>query len=91
MDWDKVDLSGVKAANPKTGRLSPLDFAKLTVAGKLIRKSAAACIQTAILTYLQRNWEEHERRLSFEAKERGMSPEDLFSGLAKGEIDLGDE
>jgi len=91
MDWDKVDLAGVKAASPKTGKLSPLDLAKLIVASKLIRKSVMACIQTAVLVYLQRNWEESERRLSFEAKERGMSSEDLFSALAKGEIDLGDE
>ena len=73
---------------PNVSTLSELDYAKMVVAGKLLRKSVGAVVQTACYTYLSRNWPNHEERLIIEARQRGISPEDLFNGLVSGEIDL---
>jgi hypothetical protein len=88
MDWTKVQLP--KTKTPKrfqSGELADLDHWKLIVAAKLLRKSVAATIQTAVYTYLQRNWAEHEARLEVEAQTRGMTPEELFMELTNGEGD----
>jgi hypothetical protein len=88
MDWEKIDLPDPKERSPKSGKLSNLDYYKLLVASRIIRKSIMATIQTAILTYLGRNWSDHEDRLKLEAKQRGMTPEQLFEAIAKDEINL---
>lgn len=87
MDWSKIKVPeptrGV--TRPTSGALSTLDAFKLVVISKLINKSVAAIIQTAILTYLNRNWEDHETRLLVEANRLGLTPEELFNRLAQGE------
>ena len=88
MDWDKIDLPDPKERSPKSGKLSNLDYYKLLVASRIIRKSVMQTIQTAILTYLNRNWKDHEDRIIMEAKQRGITPEQLFEAIAKDEIDL---
>ena len=86
MDWTKVILEkSPKSARPKMGELSKLDYAKIKVISRLIKKSIAAIIQTAVLTYLSRNWEEHEKRLIVEANATGKTPEELFVELAEGQ------
>jgi hypothetical protein len=82
MDWSKVTLPSPKNPRPQVGELSDLDYWKLLVASKLVRKSIAAMLQTATYTYLSRNWEEHEKRLTIEANKQGISPEEMFVRLA---------
>lgn len=85
MDWTKVKLPTPKNSRPQVGELGTLDYWKLVVASKLIKKSLAAILQTAAYTYLSRNWEEHERRLMVEAQSQGKSPEQLFMELIEEE------
>lgn len=82
MDWSKIKLPSPKNPRPQVGELSDLDYWKLVVASKLLRKSIAAMLQTAIYTYLSRNWEEHEKRLQIEANKEGLTPEEMFVKLA---------
>jgi hypothetical protein len=81
MDWSKVTLLTPKNARPQVGELGTLDYWKLVVASKLVKKSIAAMLQTAVYTYLTHNWEEHERRLQVEAQSQGKTPEQLFMEL----------
>jgi hypothetical protein len=83
MDWNKVTLPSPKNPRPQVGELSDLDYWKLVVASKLIRKSIAAMLQTAVLTYLARNWEEHEKRLTVEANKEGITSEEMFVKIAQ--------
>lgn len=78
MDWSQVKVPNPKNARPQTGELGTLDYWKLVVASKLIKKSLAAMLQTAVYTYLSRNWDEHEKRLQIEANKAGISPEEMF-------------
>ncbi|MBW4523413.1 MAG: hypothetical protein KME16_27555 [Scytolyngbya sp. HA4215-MV1] len=82
MDWSKVDLPAPKNPRPQCGELGDLDYWKMVVASKLIKKSIAAMIQTAVYTYLSRNWEEHEKRLQIEATREGVTPEEMFMKLS---------
>lgn len=85
MDWEKVTLPTPKNARPQTGELGTLDYWKLVVASKLVKKSMAAMLQTAAYTYLARNWDEHEKRLIVEAQSKGKTPEEYFMELADGD------
>lgn len=89
MDWEKIEVGQYtdRQRKPNTGTLGTLDYAKLLVISKLIGKPIANIIQTAIYTYLSRNWAEHETRLIVEAKSKGLTPEELFSQLAGKETD----
>jgi hypothetical protein len=88
MDWDKIELPKQREKYPKSGELGLLDYWKLYVSAKLIRKSIMSVIQTAILTYLNRNWQLHEERLNAEAKQLNITPEDLFQKIVNKEIEL---
>jgi hypothetical protein len=81
MDWSKIRLPAPKTPRPQVGELSTLDYWKMVVASKLIKKSLAATLQTAVYTYLSRTWEEHEKRLLIEASKEGLSPEEMFMRL----------
>lgn len=89
MDWDKVDFPDIKNRAPQSGALSTLDYWKLVIASKILRKSVRGIVQTAIACYLARNWAAHEERLGVEAKRLGIRPEELFERLArdKGELE----
>ncbi|MBD1911264.1 hypothetical protein H6F91_11960 [Leptolyngbya sp. FACHB-8] len=78
MDWSKVKLPTPKNSRPQVGELGTLDYWKLVIASKLVKKSLAAMLQSAAYNYLASNWEEHERRLMVEAQSQGKSPEKLF-------------
>ena len=78
MDWESLDLPSPKNSRPRCGELGAYDYWRLHVASKLVKKSLAQTMQTAIHVYLSRSWAEHERRLILEAKQQGISPEDLF-------------
>jgi len=83
VNWSKVVLPKPKNARPQVGELSDLDYWKLVVASKLVKKSLAAMLQTAVYTYCSRNWEEHEKRLILEANKEGITPEEMFVKLAQ--------
>lgn len=85
MDWSKVRLPNPKNARPQVGELGDLDYWKLVVASKLVKKSMAAMLQTAVYTYLTRAWEQHEARLTIEANREGISPEEMFQRLVNEE------
>ena len=86
MDWDKVDLQPESDRKSVRADLSLLDYVKLRVVSKLLRKSIQSTVQTAIYTYLQRNWKDYEDRLTVEAKTLGLTPEEYFSELAKPDV-----
>lgn len=83
MDWSKVTISTPRNPRPQVGELGLLDYWKLVVASKLLRKSIAAVLQTAVYTYVGRTWEDHEQRLIVEAQARGITPEELFMALTQ--------
>lgn len=85
MDWEKISVPDPKNARPQVGELGSLDYWKLIVATKLIKKSLAATLQTAVYTYLSRNWPEHEKRLVVMANQQGITPEDLFMSMVEEE------
>jgi len=84
MDWESLDLPKAKNSRPRCGDLALYDYWRLHVASKLIKKSLAQTLQTAALTYLGRNWPEHEKRLAIEARQQGKTPEALFLELCEG-------
>jgi hypothetical protein len=82
MDWTKVKLPEQK--RPKrfqAGELSELDHAKILVISQLLKKSVSSIVQTALYTYINRNWAEHEQRLIAEATRDGVTPEEKFCQL----------
>lgn len=81
--WSEVDLEGFTAKRLSIGELSTYDQARLVVSSRLMKKSLAQTIQTALLTYLNRNTEEHYNRLVIEAKLNGLTPEEMFSKILK--------
>jgi len=83
MDWSKINLPEKKPLRFQCGELSTLDHWKLTIASRLLKKSVASMIQTAVYTYLSRNWEEHENRLIVEANRLGITPEEMFVRLTE--------
>lgn len=97
MDWSKIDLSEVfselepkksSALKVRSGELPLQTYYRLVVMSKVLKKSMGAMTVTALHTYLNRNTENHENMLIAEAKARGITPEELFQGLATGEIEL---
>lgn len=89
MDLDKIHLPSPKHSRVLTGPLPDLDYYKFKVSAKLLKKSMSVSGQTAIITYLRRNWEkEHEQLLIYEAAQRGISPEELFMELASDDGDI---
>lgn len=81
LDYSKIQIDPVKQPRIYTADLGQLDFAKLRAISKLINKSGASIAQTALYTYLARNWPEHYNRLLIEAKQHNLSPEEYFEKL----------
>jgi methionyl-tRNA synthetase len=88
MDWTQTPLPAPKNPRPQSGEMSRLDYWRLYVISKLSKKSMASVTQTALVTYLRQNWDEHEQLLTVEATARGMTPEQLFAALVEDRIDL---
>ncbi|NEP56701.1 MAG: hypothetical protein F6K31_06705 [Symploca sp. SIO2G7] len=97
MDWNKIDLSialenlGEKRSNALKVRSAELPlqtYFRLLVMSKVLKKSLGGMLTTAIITYLNRNEDKHDAMLITEANARGITPEELFQGIANGEIDL---
>lgn len=88
MDWSKVQLPKPKDTKIQVLKLSNLDYYKLLVICELLPKSQSQVGQTAIYTYLQRTWQEHEQRLIFDAAQEGITPEEMFERLVRKAIGL---
>ncbi|MBD2261397.1 hypothetical protein [Pseudanabaena sp. FACHB-2040] len=88
-DWSKVTLPRPSKAQsrPSIGELSDLDWAKLMVVSKLIHKSIASVLQTAVITYLNRNWHNHLERLHIVANRENISIEEAFEKIVKEELE----
>ncbi|MCG8365817.1 MAG: hypothetical protein MJA27_21100 [Pseudanabaenales cyanobacterium] len=67
-------------------KLAKLDYAKVLVICKLTEKSLSQAGQTALYTFLQRTWAQHEERLIFEAAQEGVSPEEKFIQLVENAL-----
>lgn len=91
MTTDDLDFSKVRLPDfPKTrvdiGSLPDLIYAKFRVAAKLNKKSLMQNGQTAIITYVRRNWPEHFKELQVEATRRGITPEECFIQLLEEDM-----
>ncbi|MGL5075416.1 MAG: hypothetical protein ACRDBG_06175 [Waterburya sp.] len=87
MNWEQLELPEPPKAMPRTGDLSVLDYWKLYLVTKAIKKSLMSVVQTALLTYLQRNWDAHEERLKVEAKLKNLTLEEYCQKLINKELD----
>ena len=89
-DWSKVSIPkpSKTQARPQSGEVSDLDWAKLMVTGELIKKSSAQIMQTALLTYLNRNWPKHLERLHVVANRENIAIEQAFERILSGELEL---
>jgi len=87
MEIEKLIPKDIKSTRLQSSEVATLDYCKLVVASKLLKKSVAAVLQTALYTYLAKNWEEHEKRLVAEATRLGVEPEELFVLLLTQELD----
>jgi hypothetical protein len=81
LDYTKIDIPEYPKPRIFSAELAQLDFAKLRVMGKLKKKSQGALAQTALYTYIIRNWPEDCKRLCVEAKQKGVTPEEYFQQL----------
>ena len=67
-----------KSSRPRCGNISRLTYCRLVLACEATEKSEAQALQTALLTYLERNAPRHEQALRFEAAINGMSLEEYL-------------
>lgn len=90
LDWDKVRFpEKFQTKRYQIGELSTLDHAKILVHSALVKRSIAETLKTAAYTFLSRNWESSmENRLRAEASRLGLTPEELFSQIINGEVEL---
>ena len=90
LDWSKVRFpEQPKTKRYQIGELSTLDNAKILVHSVLVKRSVAEVLKTAAYTFLARHWEKSmEVRLVAEASRLNMEPEELFSKILNGEIEL---
>jgi hypothetical protein len=85
IDWSKVEIARVKDTRIFSGKLSQLDYAKMVVASSILNRSLSANAQSALTAYIRRNWGEHEQALIVEARQRGITPEQLVNEILNGE------
>jgi hypothetical protein len=81
LDYNQINIPEYQKPRIYTAELGQLDFAKLKVMGKLKKKSQGAIAQTALYTYICKNWPDDFKRLCVEAKQKGISPEEYFEQL----------
>lgn len=87
-DYSQMKLPVPTAAQkrPSVGELSDLDVNWIVVAAALLHKSQAQVLQTAAVTYLSRNRQEHLARLYIIANREGINIEEAFTRIAAGEL-----
>ena len=91
MEWDKVKLPPIEDTKIQIQKLAKLDYAKVLVICELTGKSLSQVGQTALYTFLQRTWAQHEERLILEATQEGVNPEEKFIQLVEKVLVLEDE
>lgn len=87
LDWLKIKIPGLKTRKiNQSGTISGRDYALMRVASKLLGKSVATLVQTAVILYLRRNAEEHIKQLDFVAGREGISREEAFEQIYSGKL-----
>ena len=85
IDWSKVEISEVKDTRVFSGKLSQLDYAKMVIASSVLNRSLSANAQSALTAYIRRNWADHEQALIVEARQKGLTPEELVNQILNGQ------
>lgn len=89
IDWGRVNLPDAKGRKiNQSGWLSAKDYVWLTVTAKLLKKTVAQVLVTAVLTYLRRNFSEHLQILDFIANQKGISREEAIERIYGDELEL---
>ena len=79
LDWSKIIVDPPSNRRIQSGEISDLEFARLCMAMQATGKSKADILKTALVTYLRRNKEEHERSMQVLAAQRDVSVEEAIS------------
>ena len=88
IDWGKLKLPKLTSTRLQATEIADLDYHKIKLASKVLKKSMSSILQTAVYTYLGKNWKEHEDRLIIKAVELNMSIEELAEKLLNDEIEV---
>lgn len=85
IDWSKVEIPTVKDTRVFSGKLSQLDYAKMVIGSAILNRSLSANAQSALTNYVRRNWSDHEQALIIEARQKGITPEELVNQILNGQ------
>lgn len=85
IDWSKVVIPKDKDTRVFSGKLSQLDYAKIVIGSNILNRSLSANAQSALTAYVRRNWVDHEQALIVEARQKGISPEELANQILSGQ------
>jgi hypothetical protein len=86
LNWGEVGLEGENQRINQSALISAKDHAQLKVASLLQGKSIAQTVQTAVITYLRRNWKEHLKLLDVVSAREGISREEAFIKVHSEEL-----
>lgn len=89
LNFSEITLPPFKSTIVTPKEISDLNYAKLRVGSILNKKSLAITGQTALITYIRRNWPEHLKDLVLKANQENISPEQLFIELLENDIKKG--
>ncbi|MEM9944698.1 MAG: hypothetical protein AAF810_01355 [Cyanobacteria bacterium P01_D01_bin.36] len=89
IQWSEIDLPTASTKRPQCGELSdPTLFLLRAIAVKTYSGSMAELLRTAANTYLNRTWAKHLNEFKAIANTRGVTVEELLTGIVSGEIKL---
>lgn len=86
IDWRLVKIPKFGSRRIQTAKLDHHSLAWLKVVALLLDKNLATMVQTAILTYLNRNKRSHLDRLHTVATREGVTLEEAVEKILSGEI-----
>ena len=87
LDWSGIDLPQGNGRIPQSGLINGKDLVQFRVICKLLGKTGAQVVQTAVITYLRRNWKEHLKMLDFVAAREGLSREEALKQIFLKELE----
>jgi len=90
IDWERIaqELPEVRETRPSVAPLSQKDWYFEKVCNSVMNRSMAQDLQSLITAQLRRHEKARLESIAFQASQRGMTFEDFFIAVAKGEIDL---
>ena len=83
LDWSQIKVDPPSNRRIQSGEISDLEFARLCMAMQATNKSKADILKTALVPYLRRYREEHERAMQMLANQQGVTPEEALSMKTK--------